>query len=240
MHHQSLTSQPTHTAYPFWQAWLFYLPISLALFTVLWLSGNALTDLLALQAWQSNDHLLKDTVADPIILTRFCLSVALSILGARVLSAPLLRMYTSFPHTLRRVLGIITVIVCILSSCILFLSMSVFILSLTAPDRASTNIAGYRIHLTQRDSNDLDFGELVLIVTRSDGAYYEHVVEDTWQNCRDFSTATTGALVTLHCSFPRGEAVSVVIDRQQEILWIRRNNYPEIQENLTTITYTQP
>jgi hypothetical protein len=136
--------------------------------------------------------------------------------------------------------GLITVIACILSSCILFLGVSVVILSLTSPDRASANIAGYRIHLTQRDSNDLDFGELVLIVTRSDGAFYEQVVEDTWQNCQNFSTATTSDLVTLRCSFPRGDAVSVIIDRQQEILWIRRDNYPEIQANLTTITYTRP
>jgi hypothetical protein len=219
---------------------LLCLPIGLVLFVGIWLAGDALISLLNAHTWATNDHLLRGTLADPLIFVRICLSVVVSGLGARAAAVPLLHRYTSLALVPRRILRVIAGIACILSGCIIFAWLLALTLSLTSPTRASTDVAGYRIHLVERGTDDLDFGELVLMVTRADGAFYEQRLEYTTQDCREFTTTTAGVVVTLQCSFPRGQVVTVNIDRQQQTLRILRDDQPAILQSLTTLPYTKP
>ena len=112
-------------------------------------------------------------------------------------------------------------IVVVGSAPLLCLLTCLAVLYLPANPGASTTVVGYRLHLVERPTRDLDFSELVLIVTRPDGAVYQQQLEYSARSiCTALTTEQQEQRVYLQCRKPDHTIPVIYVDRVSERLYV--------------------
>jgi len=169
----------------------------------------------------TNDHLIQGSLADPRVSGTIGLALIISLLSVAACWRPVRHLYRRLPRHLQHLVTALSLLGALVSGVALCLVMLLVLMYLTPPARVSVALVGYRIHLTERASPDLDFTDLDLIVTRADGAFYERTLTYATDTiCTDLVREQHANQVQLRCRTSRGPAVTITVDVSQQTLSI--------------------
>jgi hypothetical protein len=202
-------------------AWLMLFALAIICFLGVWWLLVIAADSWHLVSLFTNDHLIQGSLADPRVSGTIGLALIITLLGVAACWRPVHHLYRRLPRCIHHLLTALSLLGALVSGVALCLVVLLVLMFLTPPARVSVVVAGYRIHLTERASRDLDFTDLDLIVTRADGAFYERTLTYATDTiCTELVREQHANQVQLRCRTSRSPAVTITVDVSQQTLSI--------------------